>query len=69
MGMAVCSEYINKGIGERCIHEMKVTLKETDLIAVSLNVDKANHAFMFYQKEGFETVYENETSAIMIKYI
>lgn len=69
MGMAIYSEYRNKGIGKRFIEEMKLTLQEKDFKAVSLNVDKANYAFKFYQKEGFETVSETETSATMIKYI
>ena len=69
MGMAVYSEYRNKGIGKRLIQEMELTLQENDLNAVSLNVDKANYAFKFYQKEGFETVYETEISATMIKHI
>src|ERR1035437_8744169 len=69
MAMAVYSEYRNKGIGKRFIQEMELMRQENNLKAVSLNVDKANYAFKFYQKEGFETVYQTETSATMIKYI
>ncbi|MBV5282952.1 MAG: GNAT family N-acetyltransferase [Paludibacter sp.] len=69
MGMAIYSEYRNKGIGKRFIREMKLTLQENDFKAVSLSVDKANYAFKFYKREGFETISETETSATMIKYI
>ena len=69
LGMAIYSEYRNKGIGKRLIQEMELILQENDLKAVSLSVDKANYAFKFYRKEGFETVYETETSATMIKYL
>ncbi|MBN2764724.1 MAG: GNAT family N-acetyltransferase [Paludibacteraceae bacterium] len=67
MAMALLPLYRNRGIGRRLLHEMINTLRGRNVRALSLSVDKANYAYVFYQKSGFELVSEDETSVVMLK--
>ncbi|MFM2367816.1 MAG: hypothetical protein RL619_112 [Bacteroidota bacterium] len=50
-----------KGAGKLLIGTIENLAKENNSVAISLNVNKFNKAFTFYQKLGFEIVDEYDT--------
>jgi ribosomal protein S18 acetylase RimI-like enzyme len=54
----ILPETQGKGIGKTLINFIEKVAKDTDLTALSLNVNRFNKALHFYQKLGFEIVEE-----------
>ncbi len=64
--MAVCEPFRHTGVGKLMLMSMIRQLKESGYSSVSLSVDRQNHAYDFYRKQGFEIYESNEKSAVMI---
>lgn len=67
LGMAVVPSYRNRGIGGRLIVELSEKLLEKGYTAVSLSVNKANHAINLYKRSGFKIFSEDENALTMLK--
>lgn len=67
LSMSVSEKYRNKSIGKLLLESMIVEMKKKQYEQISLSVDKANYAYEFYKKHGFENYSETETSVTMIK--
>lgn len=67
LSMAVKENHRGKGIGTKLLDAVSEAYKHKGVKALSLSVDKQNLAFKLYKRAGFETVWENETSATMKK--
>lgn len=65
--VSVVENYRKLGIGKKLITSMIEELQQLGYEQVSLSVDKLNHAFEIYKKQGFEVVKSDEKSAIMLK--
>jgi len=52
----ILPEAQGKGVGKILIEKVKELAKENHAVTISLNVNKYNKAFSFYQKLGFEIV-------------
>ncbi len=69
LALAVFEKDRDKGIGTALMKALMVELKHKGYARLSLSVDKLNRAVGFYIKLGFETVKEQETDFLMIKYL
>lgn len=69
LSMAVKSGYRNKGIGTDLVNAIVAKYENINVDQISLSVDKANDAYRLYQRIGFETIAETETSFTMKKEI
>ncbi len=65
--MAVVKEYRAKGIGKQLLKTLIDNLKNDRFKRISLSVDKANFAHIFYKNYGFVNYLETQKSIIMTK--
>jgi ribosomal protein S18 acetylase RimI-like enzyme len=65
LGMAISTQYRNKGIGEKLLSEFFTVAKKNGYNALSLSVDKRNRACDFYLRSGFTIIGESETAYTM----
>ena len=69
LSMAVKEDYRGKGIGTKLLNAVTAAYKNKEVKALSLSVDRRNPAMKLYQRSGFETICEEETSVTMKKQI
>jgi GNAT superfamily N-acetyltransferase len=69
LSLAVFEKYRAMGIGTALMKALMAELKVKGYERLSLSVDKLNRAVGFYIKLGFETVKEQETDFLMLKYL
>lgn len=65
LSISLLPAYRHKGIGTKLFTALLDNLKTAGYQRVSLSVQKANDAFKWYLKLGFQVVRENETDCIM----
>ena len=65
LGIAVLPDYRGQGVGTRLLEHL--FRNATTYAAISLSVSKGNPAINLYQKLGFRSVREDDTSVVMLK--
>ena len=56
IGIAVESEYRNKGVGSTLLQRLIDEATRQDIVKLSLSVDRDNHAVRMYEKAGFVNI-------------